>query len=113
MSTTCTNLHTLEDAVDFKYPIYHSKIYEVKMRDDHGTIRTMKTKVHDPEYSRKRRANELAPLFEREGILRRGMIGEAPATFINDAWTLLEVMIRLYREKGITMYTPHGEDLPV
>lgn len=108
LSTSCTNLHTLEDAVSFKYPVYHSKIYEVKMIDESGKVMFMKTKVHDPAYSMKRRANELVPLFEKEGILKHGMVGDAPVTLI-DAKGLLEVMIRSYYERGITMYTPLGE----
>jgi len=108
LSISCTNLHTLEDAVDFKYPIYHSRIYEVRMVDETGTQKRMKTRVHDPVYSEKRKAEKLVPLFEREGILILCMIGEAPSTLI-DAAGLLEVMIRNYREKGITMYTPEGD----
>lgn len=110
LSTSCTNMHVPEDAVDFKYPIYHSTIYEVKMIDDKGQIRYMKTKVHDPAYSVKRNANELVPLFEKEGILKHGKVGEAP-TMLIDAAGLLEVMLRNYHEKGVTMYTPHGEML--
>jgi len=110
LSTSCTNLHLLEDAVAFKYPVYHQHIYEVKMIDGNGQVHYMKTKVHDPRYSEKRRANELVPLFEKEGILKHCTIGEAAATLI-DAKGLLEVMLRNYHEKGITMYTPHGETL--
>jgi len=108
LNTSCTNLHTLEDAVDFKYPIYHSTIYNVKMIDAEGKACTMKTKVHDPVFSQKRRPNELVILFEKEGILKHGVVGEAQTTLI-DAKSLLEVMIKHYNEKGITMYTPYGE----
>jgi aminoglycoside 3-N-acetyltransferase len=110
LSTSCTNLHTLEDAVDFKYPVYYPHIYEVKMIDEKGRIKYMRTRVHDPAYSMKRRANELVPLFEKEGILKHGMIGEASATLI-DAAGLFEVMLRNYHERGVTMYTPHGENV--
>ena len=108
LNTSCTNMHTLEDAVDFMLPIYHSKIYEVKMIDGEGIERTMKTKVHDPVFSQKRKPNELEPLFEKEGILKRGFVGETFATLI-DAKGLLEVMIKNYNERGVTMYTPHGQ----
>lgn len=112
LSTSCTNMHTMEDAVDFKFPIYLDKIYEVKMKDQNGKICYMKTKVHDPVYSLKRRANELVPLFEREGILKKGYIGEAPTTYI-DANGLFEVMVRNYKTNGISMYTPLGENFPI
>lgn len=108
LNTSCTNLHTLEDAVDFKYPVYHSKIYEVKMKDEHGKLHLMKTKVHDPVFSQKRRPDELMPLFEREGIVNHGTIGEAAANLIG-AKELLEVMIRQYHQHNVTMYTPLGE----
>jgi len=110
LNTSCTNLHTLEDAVDFKYPIYHKKIYEVRMKNAKGEIQTMKTKVHDPDFSKKRRPDELVPLFEREKILKHGMMGEANSTLI-DAAGLLEVMVRNYHEEGVTMYTPLGGEL--
>ena len=110
LSTSVTNMHTLEDAVDFKFPIYVKQIYNVKMIDANGKLHIMKTKVHDPVYSEKRRANELLPLFEKEGILKHGKIGDAEATLI-DAAGLFEVMVRNYNEKGITMYTPLGGDL--
>ncbi len=108
LNTSCTNLHTLEDAVDFKFPIYYSKIYDAKLIDESGQKRTMKTKVHDPVFSQKRKPDELIPLFEKEGILKHYTIGEASATLI-DAKGLLDVMIKNYNERGVTMYTPHGD----
>lgn len=108
LNTSCTNLHTLEDAVDFKYPVYHEKIYEVRMINEKGERCSMKTKVHDPVFSQKRRPDELVPLFEKEGILKHGMIGEAASNLI-EAKGLLEVMIRQYHQNNITMYTPLGE----
>ena len=110
LNTSCTNLHISEDILDFKYNIYCKEIYEVRMKDAAGKIHTMKTKVHDPSFSQKRKPDALIPLFEREKILKHGRIGEAEATLI-DAEGLLEVMIRNYKEKGITMYTPLGGNL--
>jgi aminoglycoside 3-N-acetyltransferase len=109
LNGACTNLHTLEDAVDFKYPVYDKKEYEVTMKDAEGNTSVMKTKVHNPEYSAKRNCDALRPLFEKEGVLVNGMIGEAKSMLI-DADKMLQVMIKYYREKGVTMYTPYGEN---
>ncbi len=107
LNGACTNLHTLEDAVDFKYPVYDATIFEVKMIDEKGKEQSMKTKVHNPEYSAKRNCDALKPLFEKEGVLKNGYVGEAK-TMLIDANKMLEVMIKSYKEKGITMYTPFG-----
>ena len=107
LNGACTNLHTLEDAVDFKYPVYDAKVYDIKMIDAEGKESMMKTKVHDPEYSAKRNCDALKPLFEQEKVLVNGVIGEAKSMLI-DANKMLEVMIKNYKEKGITMYTPFG-----
>jgi aminoglycoside 3-N-acetyltransferase len=106
-NTGCTNLHTLEDAVDFKFPVYHEKVYEVKMIDSGGQSCSMKTKVHDPAYSVKRRPDELIPVFEKEGVVKRYPFGEAEVLLV-DAEGLFEAMIRLYGSRGVTMYTPQG-----
>lgn len=108
LNGACTNLHTLEDAVDFMYPVYDAKIYDVKMIDAEGKVSIMKTKVHDPNYSAKRNCDALKPMFEKEGVLINGIIGEANSMLI-DANLMLEVMIKNYNEKGVTMYTPLGE----
>lgn len=102
-----TNLHTLEDAVDFKYPVYANSIFDVKMIDAAGGIHYMKTKVHNPEYSVKRNCDALKPMFEQEHVLVNGMIGEAKSMLI-DADKMLQVMIKNYNSKGVTMYTPFG-----
>ncbi|MBK7181792.1 MAG: AAC(3) family N-acetyltransferase [Bacteroidetes bacterium] len=107
LNGACTNLHTLEDAVDFKYPVYDATIFEVKMIDEKGKEQSMKTKVHNPDYSAKRNCDALKPLFEKEGVLQNGNVGEAK-TMLIDANKMLEVMIKNYTEKGITMYTPFG-----
>ncbi|MDQ3047426.1 MAG: AAC(3) family N-acetyltransferase [Bacteroidota bacterium] len=107
LNTSCTNLHTLEDAVDFKFPVYHEKIMEASLIDEKGNLQKMKTKVHDPSFSEKRKPDDLLPLFEKEGIVKKGRVGEAAATMI-DAKGLLDVMIDQYQKNGVTMYTPHG-----
>ncbi len=107
LNGACTNLHTLEDAVDFKFPVYDEKIFEVKMTDEKGVEHTMKTKVHNPEYSVKRNCDALKPIFINEKVLVEGLVGEAK-TMLIDANKMLEVMIKYYNEKGVTMYTPFG-----
>lgn len=107
LNGACTNLHTLEDAVDFKYPVYDERIFEVKMIDMEGKESFMKTKVHNPDYSAKRNCDALKPMFEQEGVITNGIIGEAKSMLI-DADKMLEVMIKNYNEKGVTMYTPWG-----
>lgn len=105
---TCTNLHTLEDAVpDFKYPVYHATVYTAKMIDAAGNLHFMKTKVHNPVYSKKRMCNELISMFETEGVLMHGKIGEAGAMILS-AKKMHETMLQQYIENGVTMYTPHG-----
>ena len=107
LNGACTNLHTLEDAVEFKFPVYDEKIYSVKIIDSEGKESEVKTKVHNPEYSAKRNCDALKPMFERENVLVNGMIGEAKSMLI-DSDKMLESMIRNYKEKGVTMYTPFG-----
>ncbi len=103
-----TNLHTLEDAVEFKYPVYYEKIFEVKMIDATGAVSTMKTKVHNPIYSAKRNCDALKPIFEKEKVLINGKIGEAD-TMLIDAQGMFDTMIAYYQQYGVTMYTPYGE----
>ena len=103
-----TNLHTLEDAVEnFKYPVYHEQQFDCTMLDEGGNKRTMKTKVHNPVYSKKRQCNALIPHFERAGILKHFKIGLADCMLI-DAYGMHQWMVKNYLEKGITMYTPNG-----
>ncbi len=109
LNGACTNLHTLEDAVEFRYPVYDEKIYTVKMVNFDGIVSTMKTKVHNPIFSVKRNCDALKPLFEKEGVLVNGKIGAASSMLI-DADKMLATMIRYYDEKGVTMYTPGGTE---
>ncbi|HET8963737.1 MAG TPA: hypothetical protein VFM99_07565, partial [Chitinophagales bacterium] len=90
-----------------KFPVYCDKIYEVKMINEKGEWCTMKTKVHDPVFSQKRRPDDLIPLFQKDGIMKPGKIGEASANLVL-AKGLLETMTKLYQQ-NITMYTPFGE----
>lgn len=107
LSMAGTNLHTLEDTVEFKFPIYLNEIFEVDVIDAEGKKHRVKTKVHDPVYSKKRKCDELIPMFIQDGAMQKVKIGEAE-TLLVDAKKFLESMIKNYNEKGITMYTPFG-----
>ena len=104
-----TNLHTLEDAVDnFEYPVYHPMVFTTKLVDADGTALEMKTKVHNPLYSKKRRCNALLPHFEEAGFLKQFKVGLANCIII-EAYAMHQWMLENYRTKGITMYTPDGK----
>lgn len=111
LNGACTNLHTLEDAVDFQYPVYTDKIIDVIITDRYGKQSTVKTKVHNPEWSAKRNCDALKPLFIAEKVLTEGKIGEADSMLI-DASLMLDVMIHNYYTEGVTMYTPYGGPVP-
>ena len=103
-----TNLHTLEDAVDFKYPVYYNEVFDVKIILENAEQKIVQTKVHNPEQSAKRKCDGLIPLFKDRDVLRECKVGEA-RTLVVDAKRLLEVMIEEYKTRGVTMYTPEGE----
>ncbi|MFK8038739.1 MAG: AAC(3) family N-acetyltransferase [Crocinitomicaceae bacterium] len=106
-----TSLHTLEDAIeDFKYPIYYPEIFSIKVIDSKGESHTVKTKVHDPKYSKLRQCDKLIPHFENAGALKPVKIGLAD-TLCVDAKLFFNTMVSLYNEKGITMYTPNGGEI--
>lgn len=107
LNGACTNLHVVEDAIPFKYPVYEDKIYETRMRDENGTIHKIKTRVHNPDYSVKRNADALLPLFLEKKVLTKHKAGNADCLLIN-AKAMLEVMINAHNESGITMYSPYG-----
>lgn len=102
-----TNLHTLEDAVDFKFPVYADEVFEIDVIDYAGVKHKVKTKVHNPVYSKKRKCDALIPIFEEKGALRHVKIGEAE-TLVVDAQRFFNVMMEEYQKNGITMYTPKG-----
>ncbi len=107
LSMAGTNLHTLEDAVDFKFPVYYKDEFEIDVIDEKGEKHMVKTKVHNPEYSKKRKCDDLIPLFEANGALSKCKVGEA-VTLAVDADKFLAVMIAEYEQNGVTMYTPKG-----
>ena len=107
LSMAGTNLHTLEDAVDFKFPVYLNEIFDVEVIEADGKKQQVKTKVHDSVYSKKRKCDDLIPMFIHEGAMQKVKIGEAE-TLLVDAKKFFDSMIKNYNEKGITMYTPKG-----
>jgi len=107
LSMAGTNLHTLEDAVDFKFPVYLNEIFEVEIIDEHGKKHLVKTKVHDPIYSKKRKCDDLISMFIQDGAMKKVRVGEAE-TLLVDAKKFFDSMIKNYNEKRVTMYTPKG-----
>lgn len=105
-----THLHTLEDAVDFRYPVYHDELFEAQLINENGQPQTMRTKVHNPEFSRRRKCDELIPYFEAQGVLQRVKLGRADCLLLN-AEGMFTAMTEGYRQQKITMYTPHGENI--
>ena len=104
-----TNLHTLEDAVDFKFPVYHPEIFTFDVIDYNGKKHKVRTKIHNPEFSKKRKCDALLPMFEKNGVVKRCSIGEA-STLVVAAKKLLDVMLEEYQQQGVTMYTPKGSN---
>ncbi len=102
-----TNLHTLEDAVDFPYPVYYNEEFTVKMRKADGEEVVVKTKVHNPEFSKKRRCDELLPIFENEGVMSRHKLGKADV-LVFDGCGMFNTMVQEFNSKQVTMYTPNG-----
>ena len=102
-----TSLHVLEDAVDFPYPVYHSEIFDLSLKDDMGKLHQVQTKVHSPIYSKKRRCDELIPLFIEKKACKRVRLGEA-ACLLFDADLMLTTMKEAFAIDGVTMYTPNG-----
>ena len=103
-----TSLHLLEDSVsDFKFPIYYDVLFNVDVLRSSGEKRSMKTYVHNPEQSKKRKCDQLIPSFEKAGFLKKVKIGNAPSLIL-DASKMYQHMLNQYKEKGVTMYTPFG-----
>jgi aminoglycoside 3-N-acetyltransferase len=97
-----TNVHCLEDAVDFPYPIYHPDIFDAEVVDENGKKHQVQTKIHNPEWSAKRYCDFLIPVLEKAGILSKHKFGEAE-TLVVDAKAMFEKMIELLDE-GKTIY---------
>lgn len=103
-----TSLHILEDAVEnFVFPVYADEVFDVQVKRANGQIETMRTRVHNPEQSAKRKCDELIPLFEENGVLKHVMLGEAK-TLLVQAKEMVDCMLEQYEKNGVTMYTPKG-----
>jgi aminoglycoside 3-N-acetyltransferase len=108
LSKAGKNLHTLEDAVDdFPFPVYAPEKIDVNVKFTNGSTAKMETLVHNPEQSKKRKCDDLLPLFLQEGALREVEIFQAHSLLF-DAEAMFNVMLKAYRDKGVTMYTPNG-----
>ena len=102
-----THLHTLEDALDVGVPVYCSKEFKLRVCGYEGNEMIVATKVHNPEYSKKRRCDELLPLFLQEGVYREVYIGKAK-TLVFDAKKMFDVMVSAFTDRRVTMYNPEG-----
>jgi len=103
-----THLHTLEDALDLGVPVYYPEEFKLPVRDYEGNEMIVATKVHNPEYSKKRRCDELLPMFLREEVYREVYIGTAK-TLVFDAKKMFDVMVTAFTDRGVTMYNPEGK----
>lgn len=102
-----THLHTLEDALDVKLPVYHDTVFKLNVISYSGEKQVVETKVHNPEQSRKRRCDELLPMFLAANVYHVSQIGDAK-TLVFDAEKMFDCMVKNYKEKEITMYNPKG-----
>ena len=105
-----TNLHTLEDAIpNFEYPVYHHTIFNAQLINQNGEKLNMQTKVHNPIYSKKRKCNDFIKPFTDAGFMTSFKVGSANC-FCIEADKLHDWMVENYKLKGITLYTPKGNN---
>ena len=98
-----TNFHLIEDAIpDFKYPVYSDNIFDVKMVNEKGQIHYMKTKSHNPDYSKLRSCNDFEKVFIENNILKVFYIHKTKCAII-DAYKMHHFLVDCYH-KGITIY---------
>ena len=103
-----TSLHVLEDSVDFHFPVYVSSDFRVKIKDEKGEVHMVSTKALNPVYSKKRKCNDLIPMFIDHGVCKKVKIGNAES-YLFDAKKMLDLMLEKYKSEKITMYTPKGQ----
>ena len=63
--------------------------------------------MHNPIYSKKRRCDDLIPLFLAKSACKQVTLGNA-ACLLFDADLMLNTMKEAYELNGTTMYTPNG-----
>ena len=104
-----TNFHTPEDAItNFEFPVYHKTQFNSLVIDENGIKKTMLTKVHNPEWSKKRKCNTFIVSFESAGFLKHFTLGNAQCMIIN-ANEMHNWLVENYKTKGISLYTPQGK----
>ena len=104
-----TNFHTPEDAIaNFEFPVYHKTQFNIDVIDENGIKKTMHTKVHNPEWSKKRKCNDFIVPFENAGFLKNFTLGNAQCMVIN-AYEMHNWLVENYNTKGISLYTPQGK----
>jgi aminoglycoside 3-N-acetyltransferase len=100
---TVTNFHTPEDAIpDFKYPVYHQEEFELEVIDENGKQLKMRSKVHNPEMSKRRRCNDMEEPFLKAGVMKKFNIGQA-VCYLIDAAKMHHWLVENYGE-GVTIY---------
>ncbi len=108
LSNAGTHLHTLEDALNIGVPVYADKVFNLKVITESLDEIWVKTKVHNPDYSVKRRCDELFPLFIEKNACFETKMGSA-TTWVFKADVMFQTMKTAFMEKGITMYKPQGD----
>ena len=104
-----TNFHTPEDEItNFEFPVYHKTQFNSLVIDENGIKKTMLTKVHNPEWSKKRKCNAFIVPFESAGFLKHFTLGNAQCMIIN-ANEMHNWLVENYKTKGISLYTPQGK----
>lgn len=102
-----TSLHTLEDAVDFPYPVYAEKLFAFKVLNGVEELKIHR-RVHNPTWSAKRKCDGLIPGFIEAGVCKKGKIGNAD-TLIFNSTQMFDWMVKNFEENRISMYFPKGE----
>lgn len=97
-----TNVHCLEDAVDFPFPVYHEEIFKARVIDYNGQLHQVETKVHNPVFSKKRYCDYFIPILEENGSLKHFQLGDAPCLLIK-AKEMFETL-KEQLEMGYTIY---------